>query len=90
MCHITDSPRLRSRVERFIKQRMDDEKGWDVRRQLKALAKELTRETYLRHGSRLNDALSCEDKISAYQERLQKTLSPPARAMLGKTGFTTS
>lgn len=72
MCHITDSPRLRSRVERFIKQRMDDEKGWDVRRQLKALAKELTRETYLRHGSELNDALSCEDKISAYQERLQK------------------
>lgn len=51
---------------------MDDEKGWDVRRQLKALAKELTRETYLRHGSELNDALSCEDKISAYQERLQK------------------
>lgn len=72
MRHLSDSPRLQHQVEEFIKQRMDDEKGWDVRKQLKSLAKELTRETYLRHGQELNEALSGEDKLKDYRTSLHK------------------
>ncbi len=72
--HLADSPELESRIRAFILQRMEDEKGWDVRRQLKALARELTRETYLRHGEELTGQSESEDglPLSEYRNKLQK------------------
>lgn len=55
----------------YIQQRIDDNKRWDVRREVKRLSHHLNNEHYLLHEDKLRDVLDSESRLHAYVEKLK-------------------
>lgn len=56
----------------YIRERIDDNRRWDITREVKRLARNLLRERYLMLENRLRDALSDEERLNGFRQRLRE------------------
>lgn len=56
----------------YIHERIDDNRRWDITREVKRLARNLLRERYLMLENLLRDALSDEERLNGFRQRLRE------------------
>lgn len=56
----------------YIQQRIDDNKRWDISREVKRLSHHLNNEHYLLHEEKLRDVLDTEDRLQVYVDKLKE------------------
>ncbi len=63
----------RSRLKMLIEDAMKDEKSWDIRRRLKALARHLRREAWLREKDNVETYLKSDPYFAEYRKQLHSS-----------------
>ena len=56
----------------YIRERIDDNRRWDITREVKRLARNLLRERYLMLENRLRDALSDDEHLNGFRRKLRE------------------
>lgn len=76
--HIKDNPDTVDVLERYLNDRMDDEKGWDVRKNIVKMSKELLKEAVLSNEKKIE---SDAGKIASYKKQLNWMDKPAVKEM---------
>lgn len=80
-------------ITEYIKERLDDDKHWNVAEELKTLGKEITKETYMLHSHLLNandhkgetEGIVLDNKtLGAYKMLMSKTIAEECKAIADK------
>lgn len=79
--HLAERPAVRKWVLDYIRERIDDNRRWDVSREVKMLARNLLKEVFLLHDDALRNVLEQEGVLREYRRKL-RTLAAEARENL--------
>ena len=66
-----ESPVIQDTVRAFIKENFDKEKSWDIRRQIKQLCRELTKEPFLQNQDTIHRHVAEKSNIDNYRHALK-------------------
>ena len=82
VAHIEEADGMtKARIRSLIRQKIEDEKGWDIRRQLKSLAtQQLYNEVYLKEKGTIDDYIETDKMFKDYKEAIRS--SNDAKAVL--------
>ncbi|MBQ8278050.1 MAG: UvrD-helicase domain-containing protein [Bacteroidaceae bacterium] len=72
MLGLASKPDVLSWVLDYIRERIDDNKRWDVTKEVKQLAGQLMKEVFLLHDEELAEMLDSGEKLGAYRRKLRQ------------------
>ena len=84
---LEERPKVRMWVLDYIRQRIDDNKRWDISREVKGLAYNLTKEAFMKCEDKLIPILNSEKELRDYRQKL-KELSDDIASHLSKAAET--
>lgn len=81
MLNLKTRPAVLSWVLGYIRERIDENKRWDITKEVKRLARQLMREVFLLHDEELAEALGSEKRLHGYRNELRRLAAESRRLM---------